>query len=95
MDIVTLSILAATALLCGVVMQLVTDGFFSGFCLGIVGALAGPFVADKLGLDPLLLVPVGDATYAVGWSLLAAFSLAATFAVLSRLQLTRSSNTYA
>ena len=94
MDIVTISIFAAIALLCGVVMQLFTDGFFSGFCLGIVGALAGPFVAEKLALDPLLVVPIGSASYAIGWSLLAAFSLSLTFVVLSRIQFT-SSRSYA
>lgn len=87
LDIVTISIYASIALLCGIVMQLFTDGFFSGFCLGIAGALAGPFVAAQLALDPLLVVPIGEAAYAIGWSLLGAFSLSVTFAMLSRIQI--------
>ena len=90
LDIVTLSIYASIALLCGIVMQLFTDGFFSGFCLGIAGALAGPFVASELALDPLLIVPVGEALYKIGWSLLGAFSLSITFVLLSRIKITNS-----
>ena len=95
LDLVSISIFACIALLCGVVMQLFTDGFFSGFLLGIAGTVAGPFLAGQLGLDPLLVVPIGASMYAVGWALLGALSLSLTYAVLSRIQFSRSSRTYA
>ena len=88
MTLLELLVLLVVAGICGALGQAIS-GFSRGGCLvsialGFVGALLGTWLARQLGLPELFVVPVGDKSFPVIWSIIGAALFVAVIGLLTR-----------
>ena len=88
MTLIDLLILLLVAGLCGALGQAIS-GYSRGGCLvsialGFIGAILGMWLARKLGLPELLIVPVGGQSFPVVWSIIGSALFVAVISLLTR-----------
>ena len=87
MSLVDLLIYLVIAGVCGGVAQSLV-GFERGGCLGaivtgLIGAVLGTWIAQKMGLGEVLSLQVGSKTYPVVWSVIGAALFVGVLAMLT------------
>jgi uncharacterized membrane protein YeaQ/YmgE (transglycosylase-associated protein family) len=88
MTLVDLLVLLLVAGLCGSLGQAI-GGFSRGGCLvsialGFIGALIGMWLARKLGLPELFVLPVGGTRFPIIWSIIGSALFVAIINLISR-----------
>jgi uncharacterized membrane protein YeaQ/YmgE (transglycosylase-associated protein family) len=86
--IIPLLLLLLVAGICGAIGQAIT-GYSHGGCLvsialGFIGALLGTWLAGKLGLPELIVIPVGSWHFPIIWSIIGAALFVALINLISR-----------
>ena len=86
--ITQLIVLLIVAGVCGALGQAI-GGYSHGGCLvsialGFIGALMGSWLAAKLRLPDLLVIPVGETSFPVIWSIIGAALFVAVINLVSR-----------
>ena len=86
--LIQLLLLLLIAGICGAVGQAI-GGYSHGGCLvsialGFIGALLGTWLAGKLHLPEILVVPVGDWRFPIVWSIIGAALFVALINLISR-----------
>tara|TARA_R110002072_G_scaffold303029_3_gene491498 strand:+ start:12416 stop:12712 length:297 start_codon:yes stop_codon:yes gene_type:complete len=87
MSIVDLLIYLSIAGICGGIAQSLV-GFERGGCLGaivtgLIGAMLGTWIAQKMGLGEMLALQIGSKQYPVVWSVIGASLFVGTLAMLT------------
>jgi uncharacterized membrane protein YeaQ/YmgE (transglycosylase-associated protein family) len=86
--IIPLLLLLLVAGICGAIGQAIT-GYSHGGCLvsialGFIGALLGTWLAGKLGLPELIVIPVGSWHFPIIWSIIGSTLFVAVINLISR-----------
>ena len=86
--IIQLLLLLLIAGVCGAIGQAIT-GYSHGGCLvsialGFIGALLGTWIAGKMGLPELIVLPVGEMKFPIIWSIVGAALFVAVINLISR-----------
>lgn len=88
MTLADLLILLLVAGICGAIGQAIS-GFSRGGCLvsialGFIGALVGLWLARKLGLPEVFVVPIGGTRFPVVWSIIGSALFVAVIGLITR-----------
>ena len=88
MTLVDLLILLLVAGVCGALGQAIS-GYSRGGCLvsialGFIGAILGMWLSRQLGLPELLILPVGERSFPVVWSIIGSALFVAVISLLTR-----------
>ncbi|MFQ5632128.1 MAG: hypothetical protein ACE5I1_25445 [bacterium] len=88
MSLIDFLLLLLVAGVCGSIGQVI-GGFSRGGCLvsiaiGFIGALFGPWIAQKFGLPELFILEVGAANFPVIWSIIGSALFVAVIGMFSR-----------
>jgi len=88
MTLIDFFILLLVAGVCGALGQAIS-GFSRGGCLvsialGFIGALLGVWLSRGLGLSELIIVPIGEKSFPVVWSIIGSALFVAVMGLLTR-----------
>jgi uncharacterized membrane protein YeaQ/YmgE (transglycosylase-associated protein family) len=88
MTLIDVLILLLVAGLCGSLGQAIS-GYTRGGCLvsialGFIGALIGMWLARKLGLPELFVLPVGGTSFPIIWSIIGSALFVAVISFIAR-----------
>lgn len=86
--IISILLLLLVAGICGAIGQAI-GGYSHGGCLvsialGFIGALLGTWLAGKMGLPELIVIPVGPTHFPIVWSIIGAALFVALINLISR-----------
>ena len=88
MSLTTLLLYLVVAAICGAIGKALAGsargGLLVSIVLGFIGALLGPWVAEKLGLPEPFMVNIGGHPFPVLWSILGAALFVAIIHLISR-----------